>query len=115
MKGRPLQELIKESNKSWPQEVFIQISGFRVRIGRAIRTKRWKYSIKNPEKSGFLYAKSDKYVEDELYDLKNDPFEKNNLIENPDYQHIRTKLSEILKRKMKKAGELVPQIIPKIK
>jgi len=110
MKGRPLQQLVQGSIKNWPKEVFLQIS--ESQVGRAIRTMKWKYSVKAPEKNGGMYSSSDIYREDFLYDLENDPYENNNLVKDPAYEKVRNSLSEILKRKMKEAGEKAPQILP---
>ncbi len=111
MKGKPLQYLIKNKNlyKNWPQEIFIQIS--ETQVGRAIRTKKWKYSVKAPKKDGILYSKSDVYKDDFLYDLENDPFEKHNLIEDLEYVAIKKELSQLLIQKMVEAGESSPSII----
>jgi len=117
MKGNALQKLLANTNnnvKKWPQEVFIQIS--ESQIGRAIRTKNWKYSVAAPIDNagwdGFLYSKSDNYKEKFLYDLENDKYEKNNLVGDPSFKDIRKGLAEILKRKMGEAGEDIPNIFP---
>ncbi|TFG13268.1 MAG: arylsulfatase, partial [Promethearchaeota archaeon] len=110
MRGRPLQDLVNDTAKNWPQEVFIQIS--ETQVGRAIRSKRWKYSVRAPKKDGWLYAKSNIYMEDFLYDLDADPYERNNLVSDPEYVQVRVDLAEILKRRMDEAGEEPPQIIP---
>lgn len=109
MRGRPLQKLINESPDDWRDEVFLQIS--ESQVGRAIRTKRWKYSVKAPGKDGNYYAKSDTYVEDFLYDLENDPHEKNNLVKDDNYKKIRKELAERLKQRMVDAGEEEPEIL----
>ncbi|TFF89546.1 MAG: arylsulfatase [Promethearchaeota archaeon] len=111
MRGRPLQELIFGDTRNWPKEVFLQIS--ESQVGRAIRTEKWKYSIRAPSKSGWLYAQSDLYMEDYLYDLEHDLHEKNNLASDPAYAQIRAELADILKKKMAEAGENIPRIIPK--
>lgn len=94
------------TDKKGHESVFIQIS--ESQIGRAVRTDRWKYSVsaKNADK-----AFADKYTEDCLYDLKNDPYEKNNLIDHPSYSQTRAELKEILLGYMKKAGEPIPEIV----
>jgi len=120
MRGNPLQKLLYSNNsnnkQNWPQEVFIQIS--ESQVGRAIRTKRWKYSVVAPKRTeqwdGYLYSKSDVYNEEFLYDLENDIYEKNNLVDDPKLQDIRSGLAEILKRKMKEAGEETPSILRKL-
>ncbi|MFX0134357.1 MAG: sulfatase-like hydrolase/transferase [Candidatus Hodarchaeota archaeon] len=108
MKGRPIQSLINNTPKDWPQSVFIQIS--ESQIGRAIRTKRWKYSIKAPSIRGFYDSSAKEYEEELLYDLDNDIYEKNNLIKDPNYSEIRVKLRKILKKKIIEAEEEVPII-----
>lgn len=111
MRGRPLQDLFFSGRKTnWPDEVFLQIS--ESHCGRAIRTHRWKYSVRAPGKSG-LDPSSDVYVEDFLYDLDADPHERNNLVSNPDFFRIREELSRILKRRMVQAGEAKPRILSK--
>ena len=109
MKGQPLQELIQ--GDSWPQEVFIQVS--ESKVGRTLRTKKWKYSVKAPKKDGSLHSRSDLYHEEFLYDLEVDSFERNNLIDNPSYSKIKQELSKVLKKKMVEAGESEPEIITK--
>ncbi|MHA2269053.1 MAG: sulfatase-like hydrolase/transferase [Promethearchaeota archaeon] len=116
MKGKSLYELRDRNNNiKWPQEIFIQIS--ESQVGRAIRTKKWKYSVVAPWRNepwdGFLYSNSDKYHEEYLYDLEKDVYEKNNLVDDPTLQDIRSGLAEILKRKMKEVGEKIPKILSK--
>ena len=111
MQGKPLQSIVSEEDKEWRNEVFIQIS--ESHVGRAIRNKKWKYSVKAPKADGGLDPDSDLYVEDFLYNLEDDPYEKNNLVNDPDYKEIREKLKKRLKNKMKKAGEKIPEILSK--
>ncbi len=100
-KGRPLQQLAGANTADWPKEVFIQIS--ETHNGRAVRTKRWTYSVR---------AQRDVYVEDFLYDNQNDPYQKNNLVSDPKYKAIRADLAKILKQKMAQANEKIPIIKP---
>ena len=79
-------------------------------VGRAIRTKRWKYSVRAPGKSGIRWASSNTYVEDFLYDLEHDPLEQKNLVSDPAFAALRRELAEILKRRMADAGESIPEI-----
>ena len=109
-RGRPLQQLLRGAADDWPQEVFVQIS--ETQCGRAIRTRRWKYSVRAPHKDGQQDSSSDLYAEDFLYDLQQDPHERNNLVARPDYSDIRAELAETLRRRMVQAGETAPVIRP---
>ncbi len=109
MRGRPLQGLVDGTAKDWPEEVFVQIS--ESHVGRAIRTKKWKYSVLAPGKKGGD-PDSDVYVEDFLYDLEADPHERHNLVADPAYADVRAGLAETLKRRMIQAGEKKPVIHP---
>ena len=80
--------------------------------GAIIRTKRWKYSVRAPDRQGNRDSGSDVYVEDFLYDLEKDPHERNNLVADPAMAKIRAQLAEKLKHHMVKAGEQVPRILP---
>lgn len=110
MQGRPLQGLVDGTARNWPEEVFVQIS--ESEVGRAIRTKKWKYSVRAPEGKGSRDSGSKVYVEDFLYDLEKDPHERNNLVAARAMAEIRAQLAEKLKRYMARAGEQVPQILP---
>lgn len=110
MHGRPLQQLVDGSAKDWPEEVFVQIS--ESHVGRAIRTKKWKYSVRARDKKGGVDPGSDTYTEDFLYDLENDPHERKNLVADPAYADIRAELAERLKKRMVEAGEEAPKILP---
>lgn len=85
--------------------VFVQIS--ESHIGRCVRTKDRKYSAK-AKGSGWHKFRAVHYYDDFLYDLKNDPFEKNNLVNNEEYGKILQEMRELLSREMVKAGEKKP-------
>lgn len=93
--------------------VFMQIS--ESQCGRAVRTDRFKYSVRDIKPSGYLHMNSRVYFEDYLYDLKKDPNEKVNLIKNPKYAHVRQELKYLLIEEMQKAGEEIPVIFPAMK
>ncbi len=110
MRGRPLQRLLAGAG-DWPTEVFLQIS--ESQVGRAIRTGRWKYSVRAPSddpRDGWNRSGSDSYVEEYLYDLEADPHEWTNLVAEPGHAEIREGLKETLKQRMREAGEAEPQI-----
>ncbi|MEE1138337.1 MAG: sulfatase-like hydrolase/transferase [Acutalibacteraceae bacterium] len=93
------------TDKKGHESVFIQIS--ESQIGRAVRTDKWKYSVsaRNADK-----AFADEYKDDFLYDLENDPYEKNNLIHSAEHSEIRLEMRKLLIEYMKKAGEPVLKI-----
>lgn len=109
MKGKPCQQLFSPE-VPWPQEVFIQIS--ESQVGRAIRTSRWKYSVRAAGKNGLLDAGSDFYQEEFLYDLSEDPHEQNNLVREPRTVKVRRYLKGRLVARMVQAGEKPPFIQP---
>jgi len=110
MGGRALQSLVAGRAPEWPEEVFVQIS--ESQVGRAIRTRKWKYSVRARGKSGGAVASSDRYTEDFLYNLENDPHERDNLVADPQFTAVRAELATILTRRMVEAGEAKPQILP---
>ncbi len=92
--------------------VFMQIS--ESQCGRAIRTDRFKYAVRDLSPVGYAHHSSKVYFEDYLYDLQNDPIEKHNLVKNPKYSEIRQELKYLLLEQMKNAGEEPPVILPAI-
>ncbi|MGN0549710.1 MAG: sulfatase-like hydrolase/transferase [Acutalibacteraceae bacterium] len=99
-------------NNDERQCVFIQIS--ESQCGRAIRTKRFKYSVRSIGLTGYIHHSARVYFEDYLYDLEKDPNEKNNLIKDPKYKSDRQMLKKMLKEQMINAGENKPIILPAI-
>ncbi len=85
--------------------VFIQMS--ESHVGRAVRTKEWKYSAK-AKGSGWIKHSGTYYYDDFLYDLVNDPNEKVNLVGNDKYTDILLQMRELLSREMVNAGEKKP-------
>jgi uncharacterized sulfatase len=111
MRGRPVQDVVEGTATEWPEEVFAQIS--ESHCGRAIRTKKWKYSVRAPDGAGHPgFRDSELYVEDFLYDLEVDLYERDNLVRDPAYRDVRAELAARLKRRMAEAGEAAPEISP---
>lgn len=117
--GHSLAKLVRGDKSGRDNVAFAQIS--ESQIGRCIRTERWKYSVRSVgyrvkgiprEMSGWMMGSAKTYYEDFLYDLENDPHEKNNLVDDPAYVAIRAQLKEVLIRKMQEANEPVPEILP---
>ncbi len=101
--------LEQEKNGTERENVFIQIS--ESQVGRAIRTKKYKYSVR-AFGNGFAKKDSKVYYEDYLYDLENDPYEKMNLANDKNFKEIRKNLAKQLSDEMEKAWELKPKIKP---
>lgn len=108
MQGRSILPLIRREKVQWPQEVFVQIS--ESQVGRAIRTKRWKYGVADLEKDGNLDSSSETYVEQFLYDLVSDPYELSNLIEYDSHQGVCEAMKARLIHRMVEIGEKQPII-----
>jgi arylsulfatase A-like enzyme len=111
MRGSPLQPLAAGDAGGRPEEVFVQIS--ESQVGRAIRTARWKYSVMAPDEKGWQVPDAEAYVEDFLYDLEADPWERSNLVADPALADVRAELASRLKRRMVAAGEAEPAISPR--
>lgn len=108
MQGRSFLPWTRGGAEGWPEEVFIQIS--EAQVGRAVRTRRWKYAVHAPDRSGTKDAGSERYVEAFLYDLRADPYELTNLIGLASHQEVAAVMRERLLRRMVEAGERAPKI-----
>jgi len=108
MEGKSILPLIQGDNAPWVEEVFIQIS--ESQVGRAIRTQRWKYSVKAPDKHGWHDSESEYYTEEFLYDLWADPYELDNRLGLESHQKVAKVMRERLIRRMISAGETKPMI-----
>ncbi len=92
--------------------VFMQIS--EASNSRSVRTLKYKYEVRDPAPAGRLHSKSPLYFESYLYDLENDPYEKNNLIKSPGLSAVRKNLRDMLIKQMEAAGEKKPLILPAV-
>lgn len=108
--GSSLKELVQAGAKGWQDDIFMQIS--ESQIGRAVRTHDWVYSVRSESYTGFACEKADIYYEDFLYNLKNDPYEQNNLVDTPEFEPVRRDMSQRLLARMAQAGESRPEILP---
>lgn len=109
MQGRSILRLLNGEDRSWPEEVFVQIS--ESEVGRVIRTRRWKYGVTAKGKDGFTVPGSDSYEEAYLYDLESDPYELTNLIGLESHRETADIMKDRLFRRMEHAGETIPHII----
>ncbi len=114
MEGRSILPLVQRTSKEWRDDMFVQIS--EAQTGRALRTHRWKYSVRSLEtgKDGqpILASNAATYTEDCLYDLLADPWELTNLIGGDAYAEVTADLRQRLLKRMQAAGETLPEIIP---
>lgn len=109
--GRSLLDLIhRRDAEPWPEEVFIQIS--ESQVGRALRTRRWKFGVVAPEGVSPRAAGSGTYAEDALYDLYADPYELNNLIHEASHAELCRDLTERLLAHMAAVGEPPATVTP---
>jgi len=110
MQGRSVLPLLQGTAEDWPEEVFVQIS--EAQVGRAVRTRRWKYAVHAPDKHGGRDMGSDRYEEECLYDLECDPYELTNLLGLESHQQVLHTMRGRLLRRMVAAGEPAPEIVP---
>lgn len=108
MQGRSILPLTRGERKGWPEEIYIEIC--ESHLSRAVRTKRWKYNVRKTER-GRNRGTSWQFEEDCLFDLMADPYELDNLIGNASYRKVADVMKERLVRRMREAGEPVPEII----
>lgn len=92
LQGRSFVPVLKDSGRSTREDVYTVVTRGEL-LGRAIRTERWRYA--DWEKPGHF----------ELYDLKNDPRELTNLVENPEYAKVVAKMKKRLQARQMEAAE----------
>lgn len=112
MSGHSLIPLLRNRDTApWPEEIFVQIS--ETQTGRAVRTQRWKYSVRRPGERGAGEtaepAGSGLYADEFLFDLQADPWELTNLIGMQPFAEIVRDLRARLVRRMCEAGEDEPR------
>ena len=96
MDERSIQDIIEDKN--YQNVVFLQISeSF---VGRAIRTEDYSYCIYDPDKNPLEDKDSLTYKSYSLYDLKKDPYQLNNLVNDESYNDVKMKLKSIIKEKI---------------
>lgn len=123
----PLQDALGEEC-SYGDVIFYQVS--ETELARGIRTRKWKYQVHAPHKQPLLHMDapfsvdsynqmrllsredSDSYIEQYLFDLETDPYEMNNIVDDPQYAPFRLELGELLRACMARAGEKPPVIYP---
>ncbi|NGP46837.1 sulfatase-like hydrolase/transferase [Bacillaceae bacterium SIJ1] len=94
MQGASVLPLTRGENEVWQDDVFVQIS--ESQVGRAIRTKRYKYGVTAADGDQGDHSFAYTYKEEFLYDLHADPYELTNLIQFDSYQHVAEDMKERL-------------------
>lgn len=94
MIGENLLDVVEKKADNRPNEIFAQIS--ESRVGRCIRTARYTYSVYAPGVNGGAAAASDRYADDFLYDMEQDPHQLNNVVADPAYAQVKAELRECL-------------------
>jgi len=108
MQGQSILPLIRGERSYWPSEALIQIS--ESHTGRAIRSEKWKYSVRATGQNSGKDGGSNEYVEDFLYDLEVDPYELRNLVSAESHIEICHILRQRLIDRMIESGESAPEI-----
>ncbi len=108
MIGEDLLQVALGLNPLRDNEAFSQIS--ESRVGRSLRTPLYTYAVYAPGINGGEKASSEHYVDDFLYDLRDDPHQQHNLINNPLYQDEKLQLRQRLLRQILRAEGLRPLI-----
>ena len=90
MIGENLLNVVEKKDADRPNQVFAQIS--ESRVGRCIRTPEYLYGVYAPGINGGAAADSDVYADDYLYDMTKDPYQLENIVEDPAYAEIKADL-----------------------
>jgi arylsulfatase A-like enzyme len=106
--GKSLMPILRRETDSVQDDVFIQIS--ESQVGRAVRTKRWKYSVRAEGLPGSEVSNTDTYTEELLYNLEADPCELHNLIHYQFHAKVTASIKVRLLRRMEAAGGIRPRI-----
>ena len=109
MIGENLIDVINKTNPDRDNVAYAQIS--ESRVGRCIRTDHYLYSVYAPEKDGEYAYSVDKYVDDFLYDMYEDPFQLKNVVSDPLYRNIKINLREQLADWIEKVEHMRPAIL----
>jgi len=105
MRGRSLKELVNGA-EDWRDDILVQTS--EAGVGRTLRTDKWKYCIMSTYDMGYITwhsGSAEVYKEAFLYDLENDPHERNNLIDDENFTDVKNELKQRLLTRMNDIGE----------
>lgn len=110
MQGRSMLPLVNNQASDWPEEAYSEVCFDEKWIERCVRTRRWMFSIRRTveginRQDGWLFR-----VES-LYDMIADPWQLENLAGLREYENVEAVLRDRVKRRMKEAGEPLPDDI----
>lgn len=105
MDGRSLEGVLRGQAKALGDTAFIEFGCWGHSPGRAIRTNRWKYSVKSEDEYRGE-ASAAVYHEQCLYDLSVDPYELNNLVASEAHTTVREQLCGELLAHLHQRGEM---------
>ena len=108
MQGISFLPLARGDSSGRPDDAFIQIS--ESQVGRAVRTRRWKYSVYAPDGRPRADAAATRYREEFLYDLEADPYELRNLIDCESHRGVAAVMRQRLVRWIEKIEGITPVI-----
>lgn len=108
MIGENLLNVVEKKDADRPNQVFAQIS--ESRVGRCIRTPEYLYGVYAPGINGGEAAASDVYADDYLYDMTKDPYQLENIVEDPAYAQVKKDLRDRLTDWIEKAEGKRPVI-----
>ncbi|HBN84685.1 MAG TPA: hypothetical protein DDZ89_12650, partial [Clostridiales bacterium] len=94
--------MVNKTKTRWQEDIHAEVSDGKERL-RCVRTKRWKCAVRT-----FVENRSDgpsEYTEWELYDLKADPWELNNLMDYKSQKKACVVMRDGLYKRLKQVGE----------
>ncbi len=108
MIGENLLDVAEKKDHNRANRVFAQIS--ESRVGRCVRTERYTYSVYAPGVNGFEAPSADRYADDFLYDLEQDPWQLYNVVSDPAYAQVKGELRRALLDWIRRAEGASPVI-----
>ena len=110
IRGTSLLDTELRARSGADDDVFIQIS--EDVVGRALRTRRWKYAIEAPDANPTRDPGAERYTERFLYDLTADPYELENLAGVEAFAGVAADLRERLLAHIAEVEGVTPEIVP---
>ncbi len=93
--GKSIKTIVNDQSKTWRDYLVVELADFKkdtTRKGRMVRLNQYKYNIYST-------------LEEQLFDLKNDPGETQNLINEPSIEETRTRCRQFLQQWAEKTDD----------